>query len=77
MTPCLQSSQDMDLSVLRHEILSSNEDASEKAKTFLDKRQFLELSKDEWRQLVVGVPADVEKEITMLKSAGTELHLHT
>lgn len=67
----------MDFSALRHEILSSSENASEKAQTFLNKSQFLELTKDEWRQLVVGVPADVEKEITMLKSAGTELHLHT
>ena len=67
----------MDFSALRHEILRSNGTASEKAEMFLHKSQLFELSTDEWRQLVVGVPIDVAKEIVDLKSAGTELHLHT
>lgn len=76
-TPCLQCSKDMDFSALRHEILRSNKSASEKAEMFLHKSQLFELSRDEWRKLAVGVPADVGKEIVVLQSAGTELHLHT
>ncbi|KAL0026224.1 hypothetical protein WJX77_003329 [Trebouxia sp. C0004] len=29
-----------------------------------------DLSKDEWRQLIAGIPEDVKKEIGRLKSAG-------
>ena len=66
----------MDLSALRQEILLSNKTASEQAEAFLLENQVNDLSKDEWRQLIAGIPEDVKKEIGMLKSAGTQLHLH-
>ena len=70
--PC---SEDMDLSALQQQILSSNKTASEKAKGFLLKSKVNDLSKDEWRQLIAGIPEEVEEEIGILKSAGTYLHL--
>ena len=66
----------MDLSALRQEILLSNKTAIEKAERFLLKSKVNDLSKDEWRKLIAGIPEDVEKGIGMLKSAGTQLHLH-
>ncbi len=67
----------MDLSALRQQILTSNKTASEKAEAFLLKSRVNDLSKGEWRELIAGIPEDMEKEIGMLKSAGTQLHLHT
>ena len=64
----------MDLSALRQQILSSSKTASEKAEVFLLKRQVNDLSKDEWRELIAGIPEDVERGIGMLKSAGIHLH---
>ena len=66
----------MDLSALRQQILLSNKTVSEKAEAFLLKSQVNDLSKDEWRNLIAGIPEDVEKAIALLKSAGTQLHLH-
>ena len=66
----------MDLSALRQEILLSNKTASEKAEAFLLKSKVNDLSKEEWRNFIAGIPEDVEKEIGKLKSAGTQLHLH-
>lgn len=60
----------MDLVALRHHILFSNKTASEKAKGFLLKSKVNDLSKDEWRELVAGIPEEVEEEIGKLKSAG-------
>ncbi|KAL0034194.1 hypothetical protein WJX77_002691 [Trebouxia sp. C0004] len=60
----------MDLSALRQQILLSNKTASEKAETFLLKSQVNDLSKDEWRMFIAGIPEDVEKGIGRLKSAG-------
>ena len=62
----------MDLSGLRQQILSGNKTASEKAELFLLERNINELSKDEWRELIAGVPEDVKKEIGTLKSGGTQ-----
>jgi hypothetical protein len=31
------------------------------------------MSKAEWRELIAGIPEDVEREIGRLKSAGTQL----
>ena len=76
VTSCLHCSEDMDLSALRQQILLSNKTASEKAETFLLKSKVNDLSKDEWRNFIAGIPEDVEKEIGKLKSAGTQLHLH-
>ena len=56
VTSCLHCSEDMDLSALRQQILLSNKTASEKAETFLLKRQVNDLSKDEWRNLIAGIP---------------------
>ena len=77
LTSCLHCSEDMDLAALRQQILLSNKTASEKAETFLLKSQVNDLSKDEWRELIAGIPEDVEKGIGRLKSAGTQLHLLT
>ena len=65
---------DVDLSALRQQILSSSRTASEKAEVFLLKSPVTDLSKDEWRELIAGIPEDVERGISMLKSAGTHLH---
>ena len=53
----------MDLSALRQQILLSNKTVSEKAEAFLLKSQVNDLSKDEWRNLIAGIPEDVEKAI--------------
>ena len=63
----------MDLAALRQQILSSNKTANEKAADLLLESELNDLSKDEWRELIAGIPADVKKEISMLKSAGTQL----
>ena len=76
MTSCLHCSEDMDLSALRQQILLSNKTANEKAEDLLLENQVNDLSKDEWRQLIAGIPEDVKKELGRLKSAGTQLHLH-
>ena len=66
----------MDLSQLRDQILYTNKTASEKAKVFLMTSKVNELSKDEWRHFIVGIPEDVERKIGMLKSTGAQLLLH-
>ena len=76
VNPCLHCSNDMDLSTLRHETLCSNTSASEKAETFMRKSQVNGLSKNEWQQLIAGIPEDVEKGIGVLMSAGTQLYVH-
>ena len=63
----------MELAKLQQQILSSNKTASEKAEDLLLKREVNEMSKDEWRELIAGIPEDVEREIGRLKSAGTQL----
>ena len=67
----------MEPAKLWQQILSSNKTASEKAEDLLLKREVNEMSKDEWRELIAGIPEDVEREIGRLKSAGTQLHLLT
>ena len=67
----------MDLVALRQQILSSNKTASEKAECLLLESKVNDLSRDEWRELIAGIPEDVKKEIGKLKSAGTYLHLHS
>ena len=67
----------MDLSALQQQILSSNKSASEKAERFLLESTVNELSRDEWRQLIAGIPEEVKKAIGTLKSAGTYLDLDT
>ena len=64
----------MELAKLRQQILSRNKTASKKAEDLLLKREVNEMSKDEWRELIAGIPEDVEREIGRLKSAGTQLH---
>ena len=66
----------MDLSTLRKQILSSDKTPSEKAESLLLESKVNDLSKDEWRELIAGIPEDVKKEIAILKSAGTQLDLH-
>ena len=65
----------MDLTVIRQQILSSNTSVREKAEALLLERTVYDLSKKEWRELIAGVPADVKKQIGMLKSAGTQGYL--
>ena len=71
VTSCLHCSEDIDLSALRQQVLLSNKTASEKTETFLLKSQVNDLSKDEWRVFIAGIPEDVERGIGKLKSAGT------
>ncbi|KAL0043010.1 hypothetical protein WJX79_006652 [Trebouxia sp. C0005] len=59
----------MDLATLRQQILSSNKTANEKAEDLLLEHRVNDLSKDEWRQLIAGIPEDVKKEIGRLKAA--------
>ncbi len=66
----------MDFSALRQQILSSNKTAREKAEALLLKSTVNGLNKDEWRELIAAIPEDVEKEIGMLKSAGTQDQLY-
>ena len=66
----------MDLATLQQQILSSSKAANAKAKNLLLERKVNDLSKDEWRELIAGIPEDVKKEIGRLESAGTQLHLH-
>lgn len=70
LTVCFHGSQDMNLSALRQQILSSNKTASEKADIFVRKRKVNNLSNDEWRELIAGIPEDVETRIDVLKSEG-------
>ncbi len=67
----------MEPAELRQQILSSNKTACEKAEDLLLEREVNEMSKDDWRELIAGIPEDVKREIRRLKSAGTQLHLHT
>ena len=56
----------MDFSALREQILLSNKTASEKAEEPLLESKVNDLSRDEWRELIVGIPEDVKKEISFL-----------
>ena len=69
-TACFLCSEDMDLSALQQQILSSNKTAGEKAERLLLENTVNDLSKGEWRQLIDGIPDDVKQEIGKLKSAG-------
>lgn len=71
----LQYSEDMDLSTLWTHILSRNQTANDKAEALLLQGKVSNLSKDEWRELILGIPEDVKKEIGRLMSAGTQLDL--
>ncbi|DBB05433.1 TPA: hypothetical protein ACH3X1_012397 [Trebouxia sp. C0004] len=59
----------MDFSTMRQEILLSNRTAKEKAEAFLLKWRVNDLTTVEWRNLIAGIPEDVEKAIDMLKPA--------
>ena len=61
MTSIVYCSEDMEPAKLRQQILFSNKTASEKAEHLLLKREVNEMSKDEWRELIADIPADVEK----------------
>ncbi|DBB04069.1 TPA: hypothetical protein ACH3X1_013122 [Trebouxia sp. C0004] len=71
----LKICEEMDLAALRQQILSSNQTANEKAADLLLESEVNDLSRDEWRELIAGIPADVKKEIGMLKSAGRAMNL--
>lgn len=60
----------MDLAVIQQHILSSNTSVREKAEALLLRRTVYELDVKEWRELIAGVPADVKRQIGMLKLAG-------
>ena len=69
-TACFLCSEDMDLSALQQQILSSNKTASEKAECLLLENTVNDLSKDAGRQLIAGVPDAVKKDFGKLNSAG-------
>ncbi|KAL3146309.1 hypothetical protein ABBQ32_003006 [Trebouxia sp. C0010 RCD-2024] len=70
MAETMFASEDMEPAKLQQQILSSNRTASEKAEDFLLEREVNEMNKDEWRELIAGIPEDVKREIGRLKSAG-------
>ena len=65
----------MEPAKLRQQILSSNKTTSEKAEHLLLEKVVNEMSKDEWQDLITGIPQDIKREIRRLKSAGTQPHL--
>lgn len=71
-TFCLQCSEGVDLSALRQQILTGGRTANEKAEGSLLERKVNDLSRDEWRELIAGIPTDVKKEIVRLKEAGKQ-----
>ena len=56
----------MDFSALREQILLSNKTASEKAEELLLESKVNDMSRDEWQELIVGIPEGVKKEISFL-----------
>ncbi len=65
----------MDLADIRQQVLSNNTSARKKAEELLLERAIYDLNRKEWRELLAGVPADVKKQIGILKSAGKRGHL--
>ncbi|KAL3145928.1 hypothetical protein ABBQ38_015291 [Trebouxia sp. C0009 RCD-2024] len=67
----------MDLAGIRQQVLSSNTSAQEKAEALLLERVVYELNSKEWRELLAGIPADVRRQIGLLKSADTVIDMST
>lgn len=65
----------MDLADIRQQVLSSNTPAREKAEELLLQKAIYDLNRKEWRELLAGIPADVKRQIGILKSAGKRGHL--
>ena len=65
----------MDIADIRQQVLSNNTSARKKAEELLLERAIYDLNRKEWRELLAGVPADVKKQIGILKSAGKRGHL--
>lgn len=49
----------MDLQTLLQQVLSRNKTASEKPEDLLLESKVNDLTKDEWRELIAGIPEDV------------------
>ena len=64
----------MEPAKLRQQILSSNKTASKKAEDLLLEREVNEMSKDEWRELIAGIPQDVKRETGQQVPSFTCLH---
>ena len=65
----------MDLADIRQQVLSNKTSARQKAEELLLERAIYDLTRKEWRELLAGIPADVKKQISILKSAGKRGHL--
>ena len=60
----------MDLAdILQQIFLSSNTSARKKAEELLLQKAIYDLDRKEWRELLAGIPADVKRQIGILKSA--------
>ena len=59
----------MDLADIRQQV-SSNTSARQKAEALLLERAIYDLDRKEWHELLAGIPADVERQISILKLAG-------
>lgn len=59
----------MDLSGVRQHILHGDKTANEKAELLMLKGKVNDLSLEEWRALIAGIPQDVKKQIGILMSA--------
>ena len=60
----------MDLADIRQQVLSSNTSARKRAEEVLLARATYDLNINEWREFLAGIPADVKRQIGILKSAG-------
>lgn len=65
----------MDLADIREQVLSSNISVQEKAQILLHEKVAYDMSKKEWLELLIGVPADVRGQIGQLKLAGKQVAL--
>ena len=65
----------MDLGDIRQQVLSSNTAARQKAEALLLERAIYDLNTEEWRELLADIPADVKRQIGILKSAGKQARL--
>ncbi|KAL0018631.1 hypothetical protein WJX79_010803 [Trebouxia sp. C0005] len=67
----------MDLTVIQQQVVFSSASVRGKAEALLLERLVYELSREEWRELIAGVPADIKRQIGMLKSAATIIDMPT
>ena len=63
----------MNLSDLRQRVLSANTSATEKAAALLTEEEVNCLDVHEWRELITGIPQEVQQDLIVLMQAGHHL----